>query len=65
MKKHSVKTAQTLEHINLKKLLESQSEQLKGGQNRSDDDHDILFDPSDDLKPRPQPVGQALSLSLI
>lgn len=60
MKKHPVKTVQTLEHITLNELLESQSEQLKGGQSRNDDDHDVLLDPSDDLKPRPKPVGQAL-----
>ena len=57
MKNHQAKTAQNLEHISLNELLESQSEQLKGGQSRSDDDHDVLFDPSDDLKPPPKPVG--------
>ncbi len=31
MKKYPIKTAQTLEHITLNELLESQSEQLKGG----------------------------------
>ena len=64
MKEHQAKTAQNLEHITLNELLESQSEQLKGGQSRRDDDHDVLFDPSDDLKPRPKPVGQALPTSL-
>ncbi|NER80120.1 MAG: hypothetical protein F6K42_11165 [Leptolyngbya sp. SIO1D8] len=57
MKKHPAKTIQNLENIPLKELLESQAEQLKGGQSRSDDDHDVLFDPSGDLKPRPKPVN--------
>ena len=57
MKNHQAKTAQNLEQITLNELLESQAEQLKGWQSRSDDDHDVLFDPSDDLKPRPKPVG--------
>ena len=56
MKKYQPETAQNLEYMSMNELLESQSEQLKGGQSRSDDDHDILFEPSDDLKPRPKPA---------
>lgn len=38
-------------------LEDAQLRSIVGGQRRRDDDnHDVLFDPVDDLKPKPRPV---------